>query len=130
MTQDDLALLRLLAAGGASAPRRRLLERYGSPARAIAAGNPGWRDAGPGRRPGPRAGGGPAVAARAGLAGRARPAPARLARPGLPGAVAADAGAAAGPVRGRRRRPALAPVRGRGRHPRAHRGRPRPRPGF
>jgi len=35
-----------LAAGGASAPRRRLLERYGSPARAIEAGIAAWRDAG------------------------------------------------------------------------------------
>src|SRR5690606_36749858 len=46
MTQDDLALLRLLAASGAAAPRRRLLERYGSPARAIEAGIAAWRDAG------------------------------------------------------------------------------------
>ena len=40
------ALLVLLAAGGASAPRRALLERHGSPAAALAAGPSGWRAAG------------------------------------------------------------------------------------
>ena len=46
MTDDDIALLRLIAAGGASAPRRRLLERCGTPARALAAGAASWREAG------------------------------------------------------------------------------------
>ncbi|TWT18101.1 DNA-protecting protein DprA [Luteimonas marina] len=46
MTPDDRALLRLLDCGGASAPRRRLLERHPSPEAALAAGKPGWREAG------------------------------------------------------------------------------------
>jgi len=46
MTDDDLALLRLIAAGGASAPRRRLLERHATPAAALAAGPAAWREAG------------------------------------------------------------------------------------
>lgn len=41
-----LALLTLQAAGGASAPRRMLLEACGTPANAIAAGRPAWRSAG------------------------------------------------------------------------------------
>lgn len=46
MTDDDLALLRLIAAGGASAPRRRLLERHATPAAALAAGPAAWRESG------------------------------------------------------------------------------------
>ena len=46
MTPDDRALLRLLACGGASAPRRRLLDRHATPAAALAAGEPRWREAG------------------------------------------------------------------------------------
>ncbi|MGJ4802710.1 DNA-processing protein DprA [Luteimonas sp. SDU82] len=46
MTTDDLALLRLIDCGGASAPRRRLLERHAGPAAALAAGPHAWRDAG------------------------------------------------------------------------------------
>ncbi|MFK3647976.1 DNA-processing protein DprA [Lysobacter enzymogenes] len=42
---DALALLRLLAAGGASAPRRALLEACGSAAAALAAGARAWADA-------------------------------------------------------------------------------------
>lgn len=39
-------MLRLAAAGGALAPRRRLLELHGSAAAALAAGPPAWRQAG------------------------------------------------------------------------------------
>ena len=46
MTDDDIALLQLVAAGGASAPRRRLLERHATPAAALAAGPAAWREAG------------------------------------------------------------------------------------
>lgn len=46
MTDDDLALLRLIGAGGASAPRRRLLDRHGAPAHALDAGPSAWREAG------------------------------------------------------------------------------------
>ena len=46
MTPDDHALLRLLACGGASAPRRRLLERHATPGAALAAGEVRWREAG------------------------------------------------------------------------------------
>lgn len=54
------ALLRLIAAGGASAPRRALLSAHGCPAQALAAGPSAWRAAGLGpsqadalRNPGP-----------------------------------------------------------------------------
>lgn len=43
---DTLALLRLLAAGGRSAPRRRLLAAHGSAAAAFASSRSGWRAAG------------------------------------------------------------------------------------
>jgi DNA processing protein len=44
---DDLhALLRLVLAGGAAAPRQHLLERHGGPARALAAGAAAWRECG------------------------------------------------------------------------------------
>lgn len=43
---DELALLGLVGAGGATAPRRRLLDRHGSAAAAIAAGPRAWRAAG------------------------------------------------------------------------------------
>ena len=46
MTPDDLALLRLIDCGGASAPRRRLLARHAGPAAALAAGPRAWREAG------------------------------------------------------------------------------------
>ena len=46
MTPDDLALLRLIGCGGASAPRRRLLERHPGPCAALAAGHGAWREAG------------------------------------------------------------------------------------
>ena len=46
MTDDDTALLRLIAAGGTSAPRRRLLARHATPAAALAAGPAAWREAG------------------------------------------------------------------------------------
>jgi len=46
MTPDDHALLRLLGCGGASAPRRLLLERHGSPEAALGAGERRWREAG------------------------------------------------------------------------------------
>ncbi|MDQ1091797.1 DNA processing protein [Xanthomonas sacchari] len=42
----DPALLVLSLAGGASAPRRQLLEQHGSPAAALAAGPAGWHAAG------------------------------------------------------------------------------------
>ncbi|MGI8560738.1 MAG: DNA-processing protein DprA [Luteimonas sp.] len=42
-TDDALALLRLVAAGGRVAPRRRLLDTHGTPARAVAAGPGAWR---------------------------------------------------------------------------------------
>ncbi|XQA72972.1 DNA-processing protein DprA [Xanthomonas sacchari] len=45
-TPADPALLRLSLAGGASAPRRLLLEQHGSPAAALAAGPAGWQAAG------------------------------------------------------------------------------------
>ncbi|MEN1972826.1 DNA-processing protein DprA [Luteimonas sp. MJ204] len=45
-SEDTLALLRLLAAGGRSAPRRRLLEHHGSPRAALGAGRTAWRAAG------------------------------------------------------------------------------------
>ena len=48
-SDDTLALLRLLATGGASAPRRGLLEAHGSAAAAVAAGRTAWRAAGLGR---------------------------------------------------------------------------------
>ena len=43
---DRDALLRLLAAGGAMEPRRRLLDAYGSAAAALAAGSASWRACG------------------------------------------------------------------------------------
>jgi len=46
MTPEDRALLRLLACGGASAPRRLLLDRYATPEAALAAGEARWREAG------------------------------------------------------------------------------------
>lgn len=46
MSPDDSALLRLVACGGASAPRRRLLELHPGPAAALAAGPGAWREAG------------------------------------------------------------------------------------
>lgn len=46
MTPDDHALLQLLACGGASAPRRQLLDRYAAAEAALAAGPAAWRDAG------------------------------------------------------------------------------------
>src|SRR5690606_33318975 len=46
MTPDDLALLHLIECGGASAPRRRLLELHATPAAALAAGPRVWREAG------------------------------------------------------------------------------------
>ena len=46
MDPDDHALLRLIACGGASAPRRRLLERHQRPSTALAAGPAAWREAG------------------------------------------------------------------------------------
>src|SRR5690606_10096554 len=45
-TSTGHALLRLVAAGGAVAPRRRLLEQHGSPEAALEAGPRGWRQAG------------------------------------------------------------------------------------
>ena len=51
MTQTDVAsehaaLLRLIAAGGALAPRRRLLERFATPVAACQAGGQAWRECG------------------------------------------------------------------------------------
>lgn len=43
---DREALLRLMAAGGAAAPRKVLLEAFASPAAALAAGTPAWRRSG------------------------------------------------------------------------------------
>ena len=43
---ETLALLRLIAAGGSSAARCSLIERFGGAAQAIAAGPAGWREAG------------------------------------------------------------------------------------
>ncbi|NUR73472.1 MAG: DNA-protecting protein DprA [Hamadaea sp.] len=43
---ESLALLRLIAAGGSSAVRCALIERFGGAARALAEGVAGWRDAG------------------------------------------------------------------------------------
>jgi len=43
---DDDALLRLIHAGGATAPRRRLLEQAGAPLAALAAGAEAWRAVG------------------------------------------------------------------------------------
>jgi len=45
-TDSSEALLRLLAAGGPVAPRRRLLEQHPSPGAALDAGPPAWRRAG------------------------------------------------------------------------------------
>ena len=47
---DALALLQLLAAGGAGAPRRRLLDSHGTAAAALAAGPRDWRSHGLDRR--------------------------------------------------------------------------------
>lgn len=44
--EDTLALLRLIAAGGRSEPRRGLLRVHGSARAALAAGRPAWRAAG------------------------------------------------------------------------------------
>lgn len=46
MDPDDHALLWLIACGGASAPRRHLLERHQRPSTALAAGPAAWREAG------------------------------------------------------------------------------------
>jgi DNA processing protein len=46
MHDDDLALLKLVLAGGAVAPRRGLLDAHETPARSLAAGAPAWRAAG------------------------------------------------------------------------------------
>ncbi|MCM2338162.1 MAG: DNA-protecting protein DprA, partial [Lysobacter sp.] len=47
MHSDDTdALLRLLATGGPSAPRRQLLAAHASPAAALEAGPRAWREAG------------------------------------------------------------------------------------
>ena len=43
---ETLALLRLVAAGGSSAARCSLIERFGGAAQAVAAGPVGWREAG------------------------------------------------------------------------------------
>ncbi|MGY1458498.1 MULTISPECIES: DNA-processing protein DprA [unclassified Luteimonas] len=45
-SEDTLALLRLLAAGGRSEPRRRLLKSHGSATAALTAGRTAWRAAG------------------------------------------------------------------------------------
>ena len=45
LAADHEALLRLLACGGAAAPRRQLLEQHATPAAALAAGKPAWREA-------------------------------------------------------------------------------------
>jgi DNA processing protein len=44
--EDSLALLKLVLAGGAVAPRRELLDAHGGPARSLAAGASAWRAAG------------------------------------------------------------------------------------
>lgn len=44
--EDALALLKLLLAGGAVAPRRELLDAHGAPARSLSAGASAWRAAG------------------------------------------------------------------------------------
>lgn len=44
--EDALALLKLILAGGAVAPRRGLLDAHGAPARSLAAGASAWRAAG------------------------------------------------------------------------------------
>lgn len=44
--EDALALLKLILAGGAVAPRRELLDAHGTPARSLAAGASAWRAAG------------------------------------------------------------------------------------
>jgi len=46
MHEDALALLKLVLAGGAVAPRRGLLDVHGTPARSLAAGASAWRAAG------------------------------------------------------------------------------------
>ena len=45
-TFESEALLRLSAAGGPTAPRRRLLEQHGDPSQALRAGAKSWRKAG------------------------------------------------------------------------------------
>jgi DNA processing protein len=44
--EDALALLKLILAGGAVAPRRELLDAHGAPARSLAVGASAWRAAG------------------------------------------------------------------------------------
>jgi DNA processing protein len=44
--EDTQALLRLVATGGAAAPRKTLLESFATPAAAVAAGTSAWRDCG------------------------------------------------------------------------------------
>jgi len=44
--EDAFALLKLILAGGAVAPRRELLDAHGTPARSLAAGASAWRAAG------------------------------------------------------------------------------------
>ncbi len=44
--EDAFALLKLILAGGAVAPRRELLDAHGAPARSLAAGASAWRAAG------------------------------------------------------------------------------------
>lgn len=44
--EEALALLKLILAGGAVAPRRELLDAHGAPARSLAAGASAWRAAG------------------------------------------------------------------------------------
>ncbi|HST45352.1 MAG TPA: DNA-protecting protein DprA, partial [Luteimonas sp.] len=44
--REAIALLRLVATGGATRPRRVLLDTHGTAAAALAAGSRGWRAAG------------------------------------------------------------------------------------
>ncbi len=132
MENDDLdALLHLIAAGGATAPRKALLESAPTPAAALAAGSARWRDC--------ELSDAQVAALRAPDAAklaharhwllRARPPPDRLDRCRLPAATQAQSESAIGPVCRRRSDAAVASIRRRSRQSCADAGRARQRRG-